>query len=75
MPTTFLTRAEAAKILRVSEESLRKGKSGTRTVPKIKMGRKYVYSLRQLDEWMRSREKVAAATALELGRGRLKKVS
>lgn len=51
-PDKFLSFAEVAELIGISEDSLRHYECGTNTLARIKLGRRTVFSFNDVQDWM-----------------------
>jgi len=54
---TLITQKEASEVIGVTEALLRQWRyNGVENVPSVKVGRRYKYSLKELQTWIKSKE-------------------
>jgi excisionase family DNA binding protein len=59
-PDRFITYAELAELLSLNITTVTKGELGTDTIPRIRLGRRVLFSFNQVQEWMAARVREAA---------------
>jgi predicted DNA-binding transcriptional regulator AlpA len=64
-PDRFLSFAEVAAMIGLEVETLKKGKAGTRDIPRIKLGSRVVFSLNSVQAWMARQAKRAERDKLK----------
>jgi len=58
-PDRFLKYAQVAEMLGLEVETLKKGKAGTRDIPRIKLGSRVLFSFNAVQQWMAGKAREA----------------
>jgi predicted DNA-binding transcriptional regulator AlpA len=58
-PDRFLSFAEVAELIGLEVETIKKGKAGTDSIPRIKLGSRVVFSFNTIQEWMAAKAREA----------------
>jgi excisionase family DNA binding protein len=58
-PDRFITYAELAELLSLNITTVTKGELGTDQIPRIRLGRRVLFSFNQVQEWMAARVREA----------------
>ena len=59
MPDHFLNYSQVAELLGLEVETLKKGKAGTRDIPRIKLGSRVLFSFNAVQRWMAAQARKA----------------
>lgn len=59
VPDRFLNYAQVAQLLGLEVETLKKGKAGTRDIPRIKLGSRVLFSFNAVQKWMERKAREA----------------
>lgn len=58
-PDKFITYKELAELLSLHVATVKKGECGTRTIPRIKLGRRVLFSFNAVQRWMAAKAREA----------------
>lgn len=58
-PDRFLSYSEAADLIGIHVTTLKKGKCGTATIPRIKLGSRVLFSFNAIQNWMETKAREA----------------
>jgi len=61
-PDRFLNYAQVAEMLGLKIQTLKKGKAGTRDIPRIKLGSRVLFSFNAVQAWMAQKVREAEAS-------------